>query len=173
MHDIHPTQAKTIVENSGVESALPYELAGFGVRLIAFFLDSGILYVMSQALASLLADLIISRANIKTFQDLNRAQGILIVVSLIAGFALVIFYHVIFLTRGGQTPGKRIVGIKVIHGDGSLLNTTEAITRTVGYYVNSLVFWIGYLWILFDVKKQGWHDKMARSLVVKAGKKKR
>ncbi len=44
----------------------------------------------------------------------------------------------------------------------------KTVMRLIGYFVSSIVIWLGFLWILFDANKQGWHDKIAGTYVVKA-----
>jgi len=40
--------------------------------------------------------------------------------------------------------------------------------RYLGYYVSTIVLFLGFFWVAWDKKKQGWHDKMARTVVIKA-----
>ena len=69
--------------------------------------------------------------------------------------------------RGGATPGMRIVGIKVVRSvDGGPLTKQQALLRTLGYWVSSAVMYLGFIWILIDDRRQGWHDKIADTLVI-------
>ena len=78
-------------------------------------------------------------------------------------------YHWFFLTRwNGQTPGKRAMGIRVVHETERPLNDVDALIRAVGYYVSGFVFGLGYIWALIDPEKRTWHDMLAKTLVVKA-----
>jgi uncharacterized RDD family membrane protein YckC len=86
-----------------------------------------------------------------------------------AGFIVGVIYQWYFLTmQNGQTPGKRIMGIRVVKVDGTPLTTADVIIRYVGYYINSIVFFLGWIWAMFDADKQGWHDKLAGTYVVTA-----
>jgi len=40
--------------------------------------------------------------------------------------------------------------------------------QTIGYWLSGAVFYLGFIWVAFDDKKQGWHDKIARTFVVRA-----
>ena len=85
------------------------------------------------------------------------------------GFLVGLVYNWFFWTRrGGQTPGKQLMNLRVVKEDGSPLTDTDAILRFIGYYINSFVLMIGWIWAFFDEKQQGWHDKIAKTLVVKA-----
>lgn len=79
-------------------------------------------------------------------------------------------YNYYFWTTTGQTPGKKIMGLKVVRAeDGAILDQQTAIMRYVGYFVSSLVVYIGFLAILWDPQHDGWHDKIAKTKVIKVG----
>jgi len=66
------------------------------------------------------------------------------------------------------TPGKMVVSAKIV--DAKTLgepSTGQLIVRYVGYFISAFVFGLGFLWVAFDKRKQGWHDKIAGTLVVK------
>lgn len=79
-----------------------------------------------------------------------------------------IAYHVYFLTnKDGQTPGKSMMGIRIVRADGQPLTGGDAVMRNVLGYLVSSFFLIGFLMPLFDDKKQGLHDKLANTYVIK------
>ncbi|HEY7885750.1 MAG TPA: RDD family protein, partial [Cellvibrionaceae bacterium] len=66
------------------------------------------------------------------------------------------------------TPGK--MATKMIIVDAETLQKPDPIrliVRYIGYYVSLLPLGLGFLWILWDPKKQGWHDKMAKTVVIR------
>jgi uncharacterized RDD family membrane protein YckC len=67
----------------------------------------------------------------------------------------------------GQTLGKMALGIKVIGADGAPVSWGKAILRYVGYIVSGLVLGLGFIWVAFDARRQGWHDKIAGTYVVR------
>ena len=80
--------------------------------------------------------------------------------------AVVIFW----LTRQA-TPGKMVIGAKVVDATTlGKLSVGQAILRYLGYYVSTIPLMLGLVWVGFDAKKQGWHDKIAGTLVIKARK---
>jgi len=81
-------------------------------------------------------------------------------------FLLWLSYHTAFLGSTGQTPGKRFVGVRVTRTDGSRISYWRAFARTWGYVLSSLVY-VGFLWAIWDRKKQAWHDKIVDTVVVK------
>jgi uncharacterized RDD family membrane protein YckC len=67
----------------------------------------------------------------------------------------------------GQTVGKRMMGIRVIDfGGGGSIGYGRAFIRWIGRFVSTIVFLLGYLWMLWDPERQTWHDKFANSVVV-------
>ncbi len=120
------------------------ELAGLGQRFFAAMVDGFIISVVAG---------ILSRFGGVGF-------GLTFVVSL--------GYTWYFLTQqNGQTPGKKLLHIRVIKKDGSPIDDATAIVRYIGYYISCIIV-IGVLWAFWDENKQGWHDKVANTLVVKA-----
>jgi uncharacterized RDD family membrane protein YckC len=69
------------------------------------------------------------------------------------------------------TPGKMVISARVVDAaTGGPLTTGQAIGRYFGYFVSSIPFGLGLVWVAFDSKKQGWHDKMAGTVVVRSKK---
>jgi uncharacterized RDD family membrane protein YckC len=77
-------------------------------------------------------------------------------------------YRVFFIGYCGQTPGKMAVRVKVIRTDGTDVGYVRALLReVVGKFLSKLILGIGYLMVAFDSRKQGLHDKIADTYVVK------
>jgi uncharacterized RDD family membrane protein YckC len=68
----------------------------------------------------------------------------------------------------GQTLGDRALNIRVVKTTGAELTLMDAFLRYVGLVISFLVIFIGVIWVAFDANKQGWHDKIASTYVVKA-----
>jgi uncharacterized RDD family membrane protein YckC len=83
--------------------------------------------------------------------------------------ALSIAYYVYFISQKGQTLGKKVMGIRVqSESTGQNLDVVSTILReVVGKFLSGAVLLLGYFWMLWDSKKQTWHDKIAKSVVVK------
>jgi uncharacterized RDD family membrane protein YckC len=79
-------------------------------------------------------------------------------------------YFTCFVAVWGQTPGKMILGLRVVPERQGNMTFGVAFLRWVGYIVSSFFFYFGFLWIAFDPRKQGWHDKIAGTLVVRVSK---
>ncbi|HEX5513774.1 MAG TPA: RDD family protein [Gammaproteobacteria bacterium] len=76
---------------------------------------------------------------------------------------------VIVLWRRWQaTPGKMMVSARIVDANtGGAPTTGQLIGRYLGYYVSIIPFFLGLLWVAWDPKKQGWHDKLAGTVVVR------
>jgi len=75
---------------------------------------------------------------------------------------------VLFIGYCGQTPGKMTTRIKVIRCNGAEVGYGAAIFREViGKFISALLLLIGYVMIGFDEQKQGLHDKIADTYVIK------
>ncbi|MCA9914652.1 MAG: RDD family protein [Anaerolineae bacterium] len=84
------------------------------------------------------------------------------------GLVIGVIYHWFFLTRmEGQTPGKRMMNLRVIKADGTPLSDVDAVIRAVGYHISAF-FMLGYIWAFFDDKRRTWHDLLAGTIVVRA-----
>lgn len=73
-----------------------------------------------------------------------------------------------FWLRFLGTPGKMLVKIKIVDAkSGSKMSVGQAIGRYFAYIISSIPFCLGFIWIGLDKKKQGWHDKIAGTVVIK------
>jgi uncharacterized RDD family membrane protein YckC len=68
---------------------------------------------------------------------------------------------------GGQTLGMRVFNLKVVRTDGSALTITQALIRYIGLFISFVCLFIGVIWVAFDADKQGWHDKIAGTYVIR------
>jgi uncharacterized RDD family membrane protein YckC len=65
------------------------------------------------------------------------------------------------------TVGGIVLGLKVVRLDGKPLTFPVALVRSLGAAFSVVVLFLGYLWIAWDPEKQGWHDKIAGTVVLK------
>jgi uncharacterized RDD family membrane protein YckC len=132
---------------------------GFGRRLVAYLIDGIILWAVGLCLS------VGGAALISGAGEDAAAGGSLALQCLSVLIALA--YFVIFWATSGQTPGKMALGIKVIETDGSPVTWGKAVLRYIGYIISAVVVFLGFIWIAFDSKRQGWHDKIANTYVVR------
>jgi len=100
----------------------------------------------------------------ETMVSLGVFVGILVFVAL-QSYAALVFA----LWAYGLTPGKWMLGIRVVNRDTGVPAGfwRMALRQIVGQWVSAVICYLGFIWALFDANKQGWHDKIAKTLVVR------
>ena len=122
--------------------------AGFWRRFAASFVDGLVLGVVSSILRALLG---------------YTGEGI--------GILIAFGYYTYFHGGTGQTPGDAVLGIRVLDiDDGTVIGYQRAFIRALVSIVSGVVILLGYLWMLWDPRKQTWHDKAAGSLPFHVGR---
>ena len=75
---------------------------------------------------------------------------------------------IIFWIYRQATPGKIAIAARIVDaGTGGKPSTRQLVIRYLGYYVSMLPLMAGIVWVAFDPRKQGWHDKLAGTVVVR------
>ncbi len=82
--------------------------------------------------------------------------------ALLANFAYFTFFH----SLGGATVGKHLLGLRVVSAAGERLTPGQAALRTLGYALSSLPLYLGFLSVIVNNRRRGWHDRIARTCVV-------
>jgi uncharacterized RDD family membrane protein YckC len=75
-------------------------------------------------------------------------------------------YYTLGCALVGQTVGQRILGLRVIKLDGGDMGVRRGFLRYLGYLLCVATLGIGFLLVLFDDRRMGWHDKLARTCVI-------
>jgi len=144
--------------------------AGFIKRFLALVIDVIILMIVTLPI-NLVFSLfkpsgnvwisgLSKETNVITSSAMESAKQIVIIV-------INFVYSIGFLTLSGATPGKMVLGLMVVGTDFHKISLGKAVIReTIGKFLSSIAFCLGYLWIIWDGKKQGWHDKIASTFVV-------
>jgi uncharacterized RDD family membrane protein YckC len=133
---------------------------GFWMRFAAFLIDSLIVIVV-------LVPLLIALYGMHYFdlQRLLSGQGggawdWLIDISLVAA-------TILFWRYRGATPGKMAISAKIVDAaTGGAPSTGRLVLRYFAYLVSMLPLFAGFAWIGLDRRKQGFHDKIARTVVI-------
>jgi uncharacterized RDD family membrane protein YckC len=156
--------------NSAVGAAEP-RYVGFWARFLAMFIDNILVtIVLAVVLVAVFGEDFI--AMVMTAPDSSAemmgaaaqgAAGSLLVQLLLPAILIVGFW-----IWKSATPGKMVISAKIV--DAKTLGvpgTGQLIVRYIGYFISAFVLCIGFLWVAFDKRKQGWHDKIAGTLVIK------
>jgi uncharacterized RDD family membrane protein YckC len=159
----YPPPAPWAVPPEPLGPAPGVRFASHGGRLLAYVVDvilvSVLVTVVTIALGIVVGALAIAGAD-----ALAALGGLLILIALLA---VSLGYFPWFWVKGGATPGMRIFRLKVVRDrDGGPLGWGEAFLRLFGFWVSSLVFYLGFAWILIDKRRRGWHDIIAGTVMV-------
>jgi len=159
-----PTETGTPAAGGG--ESLPTAAApkaGFWIRAVASLVDM----LAVGLLESVLGSLLIRVGGMEP--EFHSPEGRAIMLT-VASFGVVLgyTYRVFFIGYCGQTPGKMAARIKVIRTDGTQVTYVRAFLReVVGKFLSKLILGIGYLMVAVDSRKQGLHDKLADTYVIK------
>jgi uncharacterized RDD family membrane protein YckC len=159
-------EAPPVIDPNGDQSEVTTaDLAGFWVRFAAFVIDMVILVGASWAIALVVDKATGGRGLFEFASPSNR-----VLFGLTGAFS--ILYFPWFWKHGGQTLGKRVLGIRIIRTDARRLNWNVSLIRFLGYVLCWGLLSIPFLLLGFDARKQGLHDKMAGTYVIVVPKKK-
>lgn len=139
----------------------PLRAAGFFTRLEAWIIDLVLIALIGLGAVALIR--LIIRFFLAPF--VNRE----IVFDTQApwfGLGLLVFYYIFFWALLGFTPGKFLLGLRIVRPDGRKIGLGRAIVRFIGYWISAVFLFVGFLWIIFDRRRQGWHDKLADTQVI-------
>lgn len=134
-------------------------------RLIAFIVD----YFVVGIVVGLLALVLLTIAAIAAASDSDTIAAITAILFVGAFFVVSLGYFPYFWMKSGQTPGMKLFKIRVVRdADGGPITGTSAVLRLIGYWISNAVFWLGFIWILVDKRRRGWHDLLAGTVVIDA-----
>ncbi len=155
-----PSVSRSAIALGGPSAQVRY--GGFWRRFWAYMLDEIVLDFVSIFVYG--AAIVIVRYVSPEIEDPVKA---LLIPQIAANTIIKAFYFIYFHGLTGQTVGKLALGIKVVKRDGDTIGFARATVRYFSSIISMLCVGLGFVWIVFDDRKQGWHDKMAGSFVVK------
>ena len=132
-----------------------------GARLVAAVIDDAIVSILAGGLLIIgLVAFVASEPGVDI---------LLFYAAFAAAFAVVPVYMVGMTAYRGQTLGKMTMGIKVVDSEGNKPNLGMVLMReTLGKLVSATVLYIGFIVILLDEHRRGWHDQISKTFVVRA-----
>jgi len=87
--------------------------------------------------------------------------------AILLGLAIVSFAYFARLNSGGrQTLGKRVFGLRTVQSGGGPVRLRQSLFRSYAYLISEAVFYLGFLWVLWDRRREAWHDKLAGTTVI-------
>lgn len=140
--------------------------ASVGRRFVALFLDGIVLGLLTAGIGYLGGSG--SEWTTNEYDVLVRTGGMSVMMGQVISLIIYGVYYIYFIGSMGQTPGKRIMGIKVVTTTGEHPSFGTATMRYIVSLLSGAVFLLGYVWAFFGKERQTWHDKAAGTYVVKA-----
>jgi uncharacterized RDD family membrane protein YckC len=152
------TEEKTATEMESPELPEAIEYAGFWIRVMATLIDSVIVMIITLPIITAIYGEV-------PRDGYTYLQG---------GWDLVINYLfpavavIVFWIYKSATPGKLLTKISIVDAKtGGKPSTGQFIVRYFGYFVSIIPLCAGLIWVAFDERKQGWHDKIAGTVVIR------
>lgn len=131
--------------------------AGFWIRLFACFIDSILIMLLA-------APLLTTIYGQDYWMDPTQSST---AIDALVNYLLPALVIILFWIYRSATPGKMIVNIAIVDAKtGGKPGTGQFIGRYLGYYLSMLPLFLGFFWVAFDKRKQGFHDKLAGTVVV-------
>lgn len=144
-----------------MENEQEHEYAGFWIRVVAALIDSLLLMMV-------ITPLVIAIYGSSFLVDPSATTGLWYI---LLNYVFPIVAVILFWVYKSATPGKMVFDIIIIDvKTGQKPSTGQLIGRYLAYYVSIIPLMLGIIWVGFDKRKQGWHDKLADTLVVYAKK---
>ncbi len=135
---------------SRVPSPAPAEVyAGFGIRTAASLIDSVLMLLITAPFPLLLA-------------VLPSETAVLVLSTLFSALLVILFWR----WKQG-TPGKLMLRLRIVDADsGGEPSLRQWCLRYLGYVLSTVPLLLGFFWVLWDPRRQAWHDKLAGTVVV-------
>ena len=131
------------------------DYAGFWARAAAFLIDGLIAIVI--AVPVMVVGFGLREVSLDPAEHSWDLFGFLAVAAVVIGF----------WRYCGATPGKLAVAVRIVDAaTGEPPSTARLVLRFFAYFVSALPLYLGFLWVAVDRRKQGWHDKIARTIVI-------
>ena len=134
-----------------------YTLASIGKRGMAFFIDELLLTTLFMVV---LWDSVSQATDMQEMLFITNAY-------VFEYMGMKVLYQTLFVALYGATLGKMAVKIRVVAlSDGGIPSWTAAFNRAVFRILSEMIFYLGFIWAMFDPGNQAWHDRTAGTVVV-------
>ncbi len=144
------------------------EYVGFWRRIMALLVD--LLWIAPLLGVLLYISAAGDYANLQhTFDTFSNSVGlqIFLVTQALPALLILTLFTLWFWIAYGATPGKLLFDCQIVNArTGERIKFTQALLRFFGYIISLLPLGLGFLWIIVDKRKRGWHDKIAGTAVI-------
>jgi uncharacterized RDD family membrane protein YckC len=138
---------------------------GFVRRACAFFIDLVVLSLLSVLL--FFSSYVAYQVGLAAYDRTVLDDPVPLLRMALWGYLLLAAaYFVLFHGLDGRTIGKWLLGLRVVDRNQEPITYSQALVRLIGYLLSAF-FGLGFLWIMFNRRKRGWHDLLARTWVIR------
>jgi uncharacterized RDD family membrane protein YckC len=148
---VAPTPGKNIMDSSD------YVFAGFWRRFWASVLDTALIWLIIGPIL----------VGVYGWEYFTMDALIAGPIDFLVAWVLPSIAVILFWIYKAATPGKMAIGARIIAANGGRASNAQLIGRYFAYVLSALPLFVGFIWVAFDARKQGWHDKLAGTLVVR------
>ena len=139
------------------------EYGGFWIRFGASLIDG----ILLTIIMSIISFFVIGRTFIGLQPEDIQAIGSKLLLFYVIMLAIYLFYYTYFVGKKGATPGKSVLGLKIVRPDGSDVGYGTALGRFFAYIISAIPIYIGYIMAGFDEEKRALHDRVCNTRVIK------
>ncbi|MGA3156817.1 MAG: RDD family protein [Steroidobacteraceae bacterium] len=159
-----------------IETDAKLEYVGFWIRVVAALIDTALVTVALWPLGHVLYRNIHLPSpdwdpNAPGALELSQLSQLSLHFSLsdvLLGVVLPAAVVIVFWIARQATPGKMVFGARIVDAiSGRPPHLSQMLVRYLGYYLSTLFLCLGFIWVGLDPRKQGWHDKLANTVVVR------
>jgi uncharacterized RDD family membrane protein YckC len=144
--------------STGKTDEQEFEYVGFWLRVLATFIDTILLMVVMVPLL------------IAVYGEDALADGVTLSgpANILLSYVLPAIVVIAFWSSKHATPGKMVIRARIVDArTGAPPKLRQHVVRYLGYFLSTFFLLLGFIWVAFDKKKQGWHDKLAGTVVVR------
>jgi uncharacterized RDD family membrane protein YckC len=156
----------------GAAPAAAVAYAGFWIRVVGWLVDAIILGVVGGVVQLTLVGSLITIPQpqpgvVPDISSIGPMMGRLGLASLV-NIAIAACYEAFFVANLSATPGKMVIGVKVVRPDGSRVGLGRAFGRYFAKLLSGIILCIGFIMVGFDSEKRGLHDMICDTRVIKS-----
>ena len=137
-----------------------FEYAGFWIRVWAALIDTFLVVLITTPILGALYGWEYGRQ----VSDMPFRPTEFLITWILPAIAVILFWR-----YRSATPGKMVIGAKIVDAkSGGAPSTAQLVGRYLAYFVSTTPLCLGLIWVGFDRRKQGWHDKLASTVVIRS-----
>ncbi len=140
---------------------------GFGLRFVAYLIDGVVLFIFQMIVGIIFGIGMVGTMALDSYSGNLVGMGMNLIMQLVLLVGYVLYFSLMESSKNQGTLGKMALGLKVVDRQGQRISFGKALGRYFSKILSVITLGIGYLMIIWDEKKQGLHDKVVDTYVIK------